>query len=358
MLIQSPSRVLPMPDQKQRVEIPEDIAAEILFLSDRTCCVCRERRKPIQLHHIDDDPSNSAGENLAVLCFDCHRDTQIRGGFDRKLNSAQVMLYKSDWLVRVEAKRGPKQTPIAPLAVSEQRAVRYLQLKEKSEEHLYEFEADYALISSGDPVADSEVNLCINAFITRKLQRFRIDAMRGADYKREMRKSTLAAAAWDGLSLSHKVSLFTEEVLSLEFQVSEYGAGAAHPNHHTETMNFRLRPSMQLALHDVFKYSSNYLDVLSAYCVEDLHKQQPQRWADSAARSEQLRSERDEWIARGAAPENLNFERLSLLKQGVVVHFDPYQVDCYAAGKYEVFVPAYELKSIICDDIAALLGWC
>jgi hypothetical protein len=59
--------------------------------------VCRGRGKPVQIHHIDDDPSNNSPNNLAVLCFDCHRDTQIRGGFDRKLDSDQIVLYRDDW---------------------------------------------------------------------------------------------------------------------------------------------------------------------------------------------------------------------------------------------------------------------
>jgi len=32
-----------------------------------------------------------------VLCFDCHTDTQVRGGFHRKLDSDQVLLYRDDW---------------------------------------------------------------------------------------------------------------------------------------------------------------------------------------------------------------------------------------------------------------------
>ncbi|WP_227985633.1 HNH endonuclease signature motif containing protein, partial [Nocardia spumae] len=72
--------------------------------SDRTCCVCRNK-KPVQIHHIDDNPSNNDFGNLAVLCFDCHRETQIQGGFDRKLDSDQVALYRRHWLERVRAYR-------------------------------------------------------------------------------------------------------------------------------------------------------------------------------------------------------------------------------------------------------------
>lgn len=85
-------------EKKNREPIPVETAALVLFLSNRTCCVCRNRGKPVQIHHIDEDPGNNERTNLAVLCFDCHRETQIQGGFDRKLDAHQVRLYRDDWL--------------------------------------------------------------------------------------------------------------------------------------------------------------------------------------------------------------------------------------------------------------------
>lgn len=82
---------------RKRIEIPVEIAARVLFKADRTCCVCRTAGKPVQLHHIDEDPKNSVERNLAVLCLECHTDTMIRGGFHRKLDADQVLLYRDDW---------------------------------------------------------------------------------------------------------------------------------------------------------------------------------------------------------------------------------------------------------------------
>jgi hypothetical protein len=92
-------------DKKKRTRIPDEIAAEILFLSDRTCCVCTQRGKEVQIHHIDENPSNNDIKNLAVLCFDCHNDTMINGGFGRKLNAAQVQKFREDWLIRVKKRK-------------------------------------------------------------------------------------------------------------------------------------------------------------------------------------------------------------------------------------------------------------
>ena len=90
---------------KIRLPIPDDIAATALFQADRTCCVCRERGKPVQIHHIDDDPSNNDPNNLVVLCLHCHNETQTRGSFGRKLDASQLVKFRADWIARVEARR-------------------------------------------------------------------------------------------------------------------------------------------------------------------------------------------------------------------------------------------------------------
>jgi hypothetical protein len=90
---------------KERTSVPPEVSAEVLFLQDHTCCVCREPGKAVQLHHIDDDPTNHSIPNLAVLCFDDHDRTQVRGGFGKKLLSAEVEKYRDDWIVRVGKRR-------------------------------------------------------------------------------------------------------------------------------------------------------------------------------------------------------------------------------------------------------------
>lgn len=91
--------------KKNRIAIPEEIAAEVLFISDRTCCVCNMRGKQVQIHHIDENPSNNDIENLSVLCFDCHDQTMIKGGFGRKLDAIQICKYRNDWHNRVKDRK-------------------------------------------------------------------------------------------------------------------------------------------------------------------------------------------------------------------------------------------------------------
>jgi hypothetical protein len=87
--------------KKERTPVPDDISAEVMFRHDRTCCVCRERGLAVQIHHIDEDPANHAITNLAVLCLEHHEQTQLRGGFAKKLKAADITRYRDDWLRRV-----------------------------------------------------------------------------------------------------------------------------------------------------------------------------------------------------------------------------------------------------------------
>jgi hypothetical protein len=106
---------VPEKRSKQRTAVPALTAARVLFQHDRRCCVCRER-KPVQIHHVDENPTHHDEHNLAVLCLDCHNETQLVGGFHRKLDADQVRLYRDDWLEQV--RRNRLTEPMAPIAAN------------------------------------------------------------------------------------------------------------------------------------------------------------------------------------------------------------------------------------------------
>jgi hypothetical protein len=108
-----------MKSKKNRIAIPREIASEVLYDADRTCCVCNERGKSVQIHHIDEDPSHNERQNLAVLCFECHEETQINGGFGRKLDAQQVMKFKNEWNDRIKERRKKADEIVSLRTVSE-----------------------------------------------------------------------------------------------------------------------------------------------------------------------------------------------------------------------------------------------
>lgn len=82
--------------KENRTPIPKEVANIALFLSNRSCCVCRTPGRAIQLHHLDGNRNNHKLDNLAVLCLQCHDETLLKGGFGRKLNSGLIKLYRNE----------------------------------------------------------------------------------------------------------------------------------------------------------------------------------------------------------------------------------------------------------------------
>jgi hypothetical protein len=80
-----------------RQEVPDKIAVEVLAANHHTCCICRERRKHVQLHHIDEDHANSVPGNLAVVCLDDHSRVTGDEGLGRKFTPREVRQYKLQW---------------------------------------------------------------------------------------------------------------------------------------------------------------------------------------------------------------------------------------------------------------------
>jgi hypothetical protein len=80
-----------------RRDVPDKIAAELLAANNHTCCICRERGKHVQLHHIDGDSSNSVPSNLAVLCLDDHSRVTGDEGLGRRFTPQEVTIFKLRW---------------------------------------------------------------------------------------------------------------------------------------------------------------------------------------------------------------------------------------------------------------------
>jgi len=71
-----------------------------------TCCLCRTPGKvPIQIHHLDENPSNNNLDNLAVLCGECHAKVHTVGAFSRKIKAPTLKQYRDSWHVELARRR-------------------------------------------------------------------------------------------------------------------------------------------------------------------------------------------------------------------------------------------------------------
>ncbi|MBN1972822.1 MAG: HNH endonuclease [Sedimentisphaerales bacterium] len=84
-------------NKKMRKFIPKSCEVEVLFLNRHTCCICHDKGKDVQIHHIDGDNSNNDISNLSILCLDCHSRVTGTRGLGKSYSSLELKLYKKEW---------------------------------------------------------------------------------------------------------------------------------------------------------------------------------------------------------------------------------------------------------------------
>jgi hypothetical protein len=80
-----------------RKKINEQVADQLLFDVDRTCCLCTQPGKSVQIHHIDGDNQNNDLSNLVVLCLGCHDEVTRGPGLGRGISAGYLLLKKKFW---------------------------------------------------------------------------------------------------------------------------------------------------------------------------------------------------------------------------------------------------------------------
>lgn len=134
------------------------------------------------------------------------------------------------------------------------------------------------------------------------------------------------------LNISYGVYNPSSKLISVILGIDSYSAGAAHPNHWTQSINFNLGNARFLKLKDVFNSNPSYLGLVSKICISELSKK---KGLDEA------------WIKTGAGAKASNFPCFYLDKEDLVILFDEYKVGPYSAGPQKVSIKYARLKSIL-----------
>ena len=211
-------------------------------------------------------------------------------------------------------------------------------IKENNKKLKYEIEAVYPqLTGSGSPNYE-KFNQTVRGLVTKKVSAFRTGTAPSPDDPPPTELESLGS----DLNVTYTVALAKDDLISVVLEVSDYEAGAAHPNSYSEVMNFDLKNGKVLKLADLFQPGSKYLQSIAAYCIADLKKQGKQ--------GQDSMLEDEDWIQRGAAADAENYSNWTIGKKGLGIIFDPYQVAAYAAGPQHVLVPYSALKGLIKAD--------
>ena len=204
------------------------------------------------------------------------------------------------------------------------------QIKENDKKLMYEVSAQYPQLNGGNNPNFEKFNQTARALVTKKVAGFKKD-MAPAEGEESRPEGSMGS----NLNVAYTLILAQDDVISVKFDVGSYYQGAAHPNSYSDVINYDLKNGKQLKLSDLFKPGAKYLQAIADYSIADLKKQAKERGLT------------DEEIATGAAPQAKNYDRWNIMKTGIGVSFDAYQVGPYAAGPQFVTVPYSALKDMI-----------
>jgi len=142
------------------------------------------------------------------------------------------------------------------------------------------------------------------------------------------------------LVMTYEVIHLAPGFASIVLEPTFYYVPAAHPTHTIIAVNYRFDSGKALGLTDLFKPNSDYLEMVSAYCIKDLKKQ---------AETGGYRYE-EGWLQHGAGPYSANFKLFTLGSDSLTIIFPEYQVAPYSEGIKKVAIPYSELTTCLVDN--------
>lgn len=149
------------------------------------------------------------------------------------------------------------------------------------------------------------------------------------------------------LHIEYEIKYETSTHISILFMESKF-MGGAQPQTTRYTFNFNIEQGRQLALRDLFKGSSAYLEILSQYAYKAL----------ITDRILNITLD-EEWVTKGVAPIESNFKQFLIYENGIIVLFDKYQLGPAFIGEpmldvpFNVFTAHIELKEIALMPVPA-----
>ncbi len=145
-------------------------------------------------------------------------------------------------------------------------------------------------------------------------------------------------------------------LLSFVILTSTYYTGAAHPNSYSKTCSFNLSDMCVINFKDLFNEETDYLEVISDFCIKNLNLQLIKEYDYPNIHSPSDNKElQDDWIKEGASSQLENFNNFCLTDTGLQIIFDPYSVGPYSWGMRQVIIPYLQIENLLSPNIRKLI---
>ena len=202
--------------------------------------------------------------------------------------------------------------------------IREVKITEETSE--YKINVVYPeLRNLGDSSREEAANRVLKAKVDQSIAALKDASREAAEFSPKVKSE---------IQIDYEVVNANPWVASIKLRESTYVEGAAHPIGIFWPFNYNFKDNKEIALADLFKPGSNYLEVLSDIASEDLKNQLKEYYTE-------------EVLEVGTAPQSENFSTFFLAKDKLVIVFNVYSVAPYAAGSQTVEIPYDELSAFI-----------
>ena len=210
------------------------------------------------------------------------------------------------------------------IPLSQQVVLTSISFKEQGQSPIYTLSAQTPKLTGSDDPRAQTFNKAVEEIVQHEINYFRENVLT------QMPAQPFTSGSFFDVQYT---TIFQQgNIWSLKFTFSGYADGAAHPYHYTMTFNFDLERGEALSLADLFPPDSDFLHVISSYCISQLSQRDIGFYGG---------------FQQGAEPLNENYRNWNITSDGLLITFDEYQVAPYAAGPQTVVVPYGELESLI-----------
>jgi len=204
--------------------------------------------------------------------------------------------------------------------------------------YLYEIEVAYPHLENLKHNSYEDVNNILFDDINDFIIDFRKHAIDDSSRKRKLQDDYIGMRL-DELWINYEIHMNDDHLLSLEYSIFTITTTAPHPNWETVTHNFTLPDCRAIKLQELFRQNSNYLEIISEFCINDLIAQ---TLKDNTIDLKDL-------IEEGAGPKIDNFSVFYFTEKDMCFVFHSNGIWPHAWVRRDVQIPYSKLAELILE---------
>ena len=199
--------------------------------------------------------------------------------------------------------------------------------------------AFYIVTAAYPKITDKQLSLDVRQKINNEIEQY-LHKLMNDDLNKFIKndsqytKEEIKKIAWrNTLEISSKVIRFDGHFISIRFEKYRFDGGA-HPVTDLYGFNYDIKRMSLVRLADLFEPGTDYLKLLSDYCIKDLKRQLKPNPVTA------------NWIMEGAAPKEEKLKEFAIGRNNLMIYFSEGQVDAYTAGTQKVKIPFSKLTGL------------